>query len=221
MYLTYVSRMSGGLPPKLPWKLDQVLFGLPYGLLAWLAGAEWPYILAAFLCATIVKITGHGQWMTLPFSVKAIEPERLDFLLLPFFGQDPRTKSEFKKWRGTWPKKGTEYFTKISNAIAGYGTTRLYIRNIFGLMVNGMCLAVGTTIAFAVAEYTYCAAAFFIIHALIPFGYVVGWKWLNNIEPPDFLNTGEDGGNATEWGEIGRGAVCDIACIVALVWLLI
>lgn len=111
-----------------PW--NQILFAAPYALLCtppnvdswWIA----PIVLAL---ATLGVLTGHGQYF-LDRQLKDIKPETLDFLLVPFFGKDPRTE----------------------NSVYGYmtyGDSKLYWRNVAGLSVTGAAITLPAGIALA------------------------------------------------------------------------
>lgn len=98
----WLSRMCGGGPPKLPWGLDQWIYGLPYALIALpvtatlgaLVGLEEKdrkYMKAAILLpyagAVVGKRTSHGGGIdmgTWPFDR---EDEALEFLIKPLRGK--------------------------------------------------------------------------------------------------------------------------------------
>lgn len=60
----FIYRMRGGMPPKLPWKADQIIFCLPYLALA-LAQAHAILALAASAATFAAVCTGHGNTMDL------------------------------------------------------------------------------------------------------------------------------------------------------------
>lgn len=80
----FVSRMCGGGKPKLPWGLDQFVYGLPY-----LLCGDGLLRLVAYAGAVIGKRLGHGQYFWL--AVLRGDPagdERFDFIVRLFFGPD-------------------------------------------------------------------------------------------------------------------------------------
>lgn len=78
-WMTWLSRMSGGGKPKLPWGLDQWLLPLPYLLL-------FPYItwwaVPAYLGAVLGLRLGHGRGFNYnePFKPGS-KPEKVEFLI--------------------------------------------------------------------------------------------------------------------------------------------
>lgn len=74
----WVSRMAGGGPPRLPWVTDQLIYALPYAIIAAPAG---PWAILAYAGAVLGKLTGHGGGIDLGHSVKGRDPERLEFLI--------------------------------------------------------------------------------------------------------------------------------------------
>lgn len=91
----FLSRMCGGMRPKLPWGLDQWLYALPYGLLP--GAALWalnPYVavvlgLLSYAGALLGKRTGHGGGLDLGTWTRPRDDERLEFLIKPLHGKIP------------------------------------------------------------------------------------------------------------------------------------
>lgn len=112
----------------LPRPFNQILFAAPYALLCtppyvdswWIA----PVVLAL---ATLGVLTGHGQYF-LDLLIKKLKPETLDFILVPFFGKDPRTNG---------------------SPLTPYGVKKLYWRNVAGLSVTGAAITLPAGIALA------------------------------------------------------------------------
>lgn len=80
----FVSRMCGGGKPRLPWGLDQFVYGLPYLL----CGSGF-WCLLSYAGAVIGKRLGHGQY----FWLKALRgnpdnDESFDFIVAWLFGPD-------------------------------------------------------------------------------------------------------------------------------------
>lgn len=218
-FLTWISRLTGGLPPSLPWKLEQLLFGLPFALVG-LFALNWQAALACWLCATLVKITGHGQWMVLPYSFKATEMERLDFLLLPFFGKDPRTRKEVAHLRGIHEdnltiKEKQLLRSYIDTYLNERGENALYYRNLAGLGVNSLVLGLATTVSLAIGQHWIACVLFTLVNSLSFVGYYIGWFHLEGTRT--FLTPKAE---ATEWGEAFRGFFAGLATCISLILVL-
>lgn len=81
-------RMRGGAPDW-PRPLEQMLFCSVFFVLAAIMVVPlWANALA-FSIATLAALTGHGQYF-LEMVVKAIAPEKLDFIVKAIMGRDPR-----------------------------------------------------------------------------------------------------------------------------------
>lgn len=98
----WLSRMCGGGPPKLPWGLDQWIYGLPYALIALpvtatigaLVGLEekdrkymWATILLPYAGAVVGKRTGHGGGIDMGTWTGERDDEALEFLIKPLRGK--------------------------------------------------------------------------------------------------------------------------------------
>lgn len=215
----YLSRMCGGAPPKLPLGLDQWLYAIPYGVVAYLAVANPSVAIAAavlsYFGAFLGKRTGHGQWFSLGEVVKAIEPEKLDFVATAFFGEDPRCFEKFKSMRG---KNINDYtndeLAAIYYEMVKYGETKLYWRCVFGLGVSGLAvglLAGGTLIA---TGHTLAGLVLIVGASLKGFAYPIG-RWLDvNINSKN-----SEWDEPTEWGEFLTGLFGWLGITAALVSL--
>lgn len=99
----WLSRMAGGGPPKLPWGLDQWLYGLPYALitlpvtfafgalaLRWDERCRkyiWVAILLPYAGAVAGKRTGHGGGIDAGTWTGERDDEALEFLIKPLHGK--------------------------------------------------------------------------------------------------------------------------------------
>lgn len=97
LYMGFFSRVTGGGFVDLPLSLENWLYALPYGVLSYLAvslsfSLDLTYEilsgLVGFAGAYMGKRTGHGQYMDLATWKRTIEPEKLDFIVKLFFGED-------------------------------------------------------------------------------------------------------------------------------------
>lgn len=119
-------RMRGGAP-KWPQPTEQMLFCVIY-LFALLMSTPWPLALAGYALSVAGCCTGHGQYF-LALKVKAIKPERLDFIVRFFYGRDPRTTVV-----------APENDPLILVLMKDYDLERLYMRCLFGLAVTGLAV---------------------------------------------------------------------------------
>lgn len=89
--------MAHPLKKYTPRPLSQIAFALPYAFAVYFyyypITGNWAFLIAAaaLIVTTLGILAGHGQYF-LPSSIKAILPERVDFIVKWFFGDDPRTR---------------------------------------------------------------------------------------------------------------------------------
>lgn len=78
-YMTWLSRMGGGGPPRLLWGLDQWLLGVPY-LIFYPQIGYWAIL--GYLGAVLGLRLGHGRFFNygLPFKAGS-EPEKVEVLI--------------------------------------------------------------------------------------------------------------------------------------------
>lgn len=113
-----IARLHGG-DNKIPKQIEAFLWALPQAYVASLATDN--------IVATIVLVTtmfamntGHGQYFSFARWYEKVTPERLDALVKPFFGDDPRFTYEGK------PYERPIIYDK------------LYFRNLFGMTLKGI-----------------------------------------------------------------------------------
>lgn len=86
IYMAVLSRMCGGMPPKLPSFTDQVLFAAPFAAVTFIATHNiW---LAGFagITACLGKLTGHGRFISV-FEPMRGKPEKVEVIsawILPY-----------------------------------------------------------------------------------------------------------------------------------------
>ena len=75
----FIYRMRGGMPPRLPSPIDQMLFALPYGYVAY-AAHGWLAGLIILAITTLAIRKGHGDDMDLGLMPDS-DPEWYDFII--------------------------------------------------------------------------------------------------------------------------------------------
>tara|TARA_R110000851_G_scaffold33135_1_gene88269 strand:- start:177 stop:842 length:666 start_codon:yes stop_codon:yes gene_type:complete len=200
-------RFHGGMEPKMPWKTAEILIAMVCVIpLLFISELLVIATVGVFLLVALIKASGHGQWMTLNFNtsnLKAIEPERLGFIVKLFFGADPRT--QVKKFTN---KK------YIRKKVEEYGETKLYLRCLFGLFISGASVVLPVSIALAAFSFYIPALTLFLIAGFgKALGYALGWKFY-----PEGKGKGinEEFDEATEYGEIIAGLTAGLAVYVTI-----
>lgn len=118
---------------------------------------------------------GHGQYF-LNATPKWIKPERIDFMLVPFFGKDPRTLEI----------TGSSFSDEL---IEEYGARKLYWRNVCGMGLKGLFIALAPL---SLGAFYTGGALFYALSApLMSLAYMIGYKW--------FASGGDKGTVAAEW----------------------
>lgn len=230
--MTQVSRMCGGGKPKMPFGLDQWLYGIPAAVLAGGAMyasskygfADWQFsaITGAVLVLTMIfKRMGHGQYMNLPFGLgKVTTPESIEFLLKPIFGEDPRTRDSWTKL--SYPRREKD--------IERYGENKLYLRNFTGLGIVGLLPALPLALVLGFVCNLWILALLTLIggfgKALV---YDFSWRlfpsgkadWYIDPEAPDYkYEWKNDWDTATDFGEGLTGTIQAVFLIPLIIVVL-
>lgn len=137
--------------------------------------------------------TGHGQYLPAMSAVR-VTPEKLDFVLLPFFGKDPRATGYVNT------TTGAEQMSVAKKQMGEYGMTKLYWRCVAGMFVTGSVVglpAAGIAVAF---DEWVAAGAFSMTGVAKAISYMIGNK---------FFGKNDDAGSvAAEWVNGGlRGLI--------------
>lgn len=197
--ITYLYRMHGGAPPKLPWKLDEIFIGclvtLPAVLLALKNNLDLNSILcftgAVFLSTAILKTKGHGQYMNLKFLPpwpRTITPETWDIFLKPVLGIDPRTTKDWTE---------LHHSTKAKR-LKDYGLNKLLFRCLSGLFISGSSVSLGLVVFLCYSgEWLNGILTFMFFGFSKSLGYYLGWKY--------DLKLHEQVDEPTEFGEAFSG----------------
>lgn len=168
---------------------------------------EWGWVAAyvfIILWAVAWECTGHGMYMTLKyFALRYVKPERIDILLVPFFGKDPRDyKRETVINARAMPASDEVVYGAL---VRDYGKNKLYRRCVSGLALTGIVTTIFAGI-FVMSCGIYLAGFLLILTgALKAPGYMFGWAVF-------------DGTAAGEWstGGLRWGAA---ALIRAFLWV--
>lgn len=183
----WVGRMDGHAPPDTPEWFERVLCMVP--VLALAAACHPLYVFPSF-AGVIGIITGHGQYF-LSRAVKAIEPEKIDFIIRLFFGKDPRAADEFKHLRGISENDlSQEDKALIYRAITDYGRERLYWRNVAGLSLGGSIVTIPLSIILIIKGAFIAAPIALAAGAQKGLSYMAGYKLADTSFPnymPQYL----------------------------------
>lgn len=194
MLMMILYRMHGGMPPKLPWKFDEILIGAIIAAPIYFMFG-WQSAIVVGLWAAVLKVKGHGQYMNLKFLPpwpRRIKPEDWDIFLKPVFGVDPRTTKDYG---------GLHHSTKAKR-IRDYGLSKLYRRCVAGLFISGASVGVGLSVVLALQGWLLMALAVFFGYGFSKaVAYPIGWKIFPNSQynPDDQLD------EPTEVGEMLAG----------------
>lgn len=200
-------RMRGGAP-SWPRPLEQILFCTVFGVVMAALAVAWGWQLAAFALAVVSCLTGHGQFF-LEQTVKPIEPERLDFLLRPVFGRDPRTDERFQQYWDDdgdgdtqWLEGYADAVDQISALIKDYGPAKLYWRSVAGMALTGGAVSLAPGLALMLAGH-------------VPAGLAVAASGF--ISKGTAYAISHKLGQGTEGGEYGHGALQWFLVVLAAV----
>lgn len=222
--MVVLSRIIGGLKPKLPSKLSQLLYALPYGYVVMNTPEHPVYLtLLTILGAFGATCTGRGQWMALPFSLKFIKPEFFDFLLVPLFGNDPRCSNYYSHLRGR--TLTNEDKMNLQDTIEReYGADKLRRRNEAGLILHSVLITATLCLVMVyLGEYLVSGVMLFT-HCFGHIGYKYGFTLTGKRHVPPFglgSDAKETNNYATVWGEIGLGLSAAVGISISLAILLI
>lgn len=163
------------------------------------------YILSAITFAgCMLKSTGHGQYF-LSRQLKAITPERFDFVIRPFFGKDWRTT--FARGHKFSKRQKKEYYDSVYDD--------LYKRNLAGMALVGFLAVSGAVVAFS---YINLLSGLIIAvgGCMKALAYATGEMWLHDNQESgiaEFNHSTEVGEGLT--GVFAYGALA-VAMLVAI-----
>lgn len=171
----WFGRMNGGGPPKTSEIIDRTLCSLAIVMSVFVTGGIVPCIISWSWIVAMLGM-GHGQWYSLGKVVKAIAPERLDFVLDKIFGADPRCAKRFENLRGIAEQdlKPSDR-AAILQAMEEYGRRKLYWRCASGLALKGLVIVFLPAYGMIANGYLLYGTLSLLSGFLLPAGYMLGW----------------------------------------------
>lgn len=142
--------------------------------------------------------TGRGQWQNLnPLFYMNPQPpaEKLDALIVPFFGIDPRTTVEY----------AAQTSEQRIVTVTTYGLKKMYWRCWSGLFLNSALIGLGLGIDILATGHVLAGLSVVLGFGLFSaMSYSIGWKlWPNENAPASFPISALN--QATKLGEAGSG----------------
>lgn len=181
-------RGRGGNLIDLPRPLEQLLFCIVFGVVMQTMGVPVIAHIVAMGIAVAAACTGHGQYF-LALSVESSSGERLDFILRPIFGPDPRKKFHDMGWRDD--TMTPEQKAEIAQAMMKYGMEKLFYRCLSGMALTGLAISIAPGIAIAMYGHVISGILIGLSGASKALAYYVSHQ----------------AGKGTEGGEWGYGAL--------------
>jgi len=175
--------MDGGAPVKIPELLERILCISSFTIVCCLSYGWWG------LCSLIGILgiaTGHGQYF-LERMLKAISPERVDFIVRLFFGVDYRTT--LNKNFAISATSAEYYIQRIY--------PKLYWRCVLGMFLTGLLVGLPSAIVAACHGDFLIACLFLLTGPIKSISYMVGWHYKDlfklkhlekDTEKAEFLN---------------------------------
>lgn len=190
-----LGRMDGGGGFKTAEWTERILIMI-FFVVACIPFAEWASPIA--IAGAVGLATGHGQYF-LSRTIKAITPERLDFIVRIFFGEDPRCHIKYYDSNNI-----PAAMALLKQDVEAYGLKKLYWRCAFGMFVTGTLVGLPACLL-ALYYGAWLEAAIFALTGVIKAGaYIIAHKATGGTE-------------AAEWGNgAGRTALALGALIVGV-----
>lgn len=176
---------GGGIADVKEW-VERILVMISFVISTAVFASAW----SLFALTGMVGIaTGHGQWF-LSRTIKAIKPEKLDFIVTYLFGQDPRTKEDYKAWRGdNWINAPDAIVEEITRELKVYSDSKLYWRCVFGMFVSGT--VVGLPAFFLSIFFGEWAGCLFLLTGVAKaLAYIISDVFFKRTEPAEYINGG-------------------------------
>lgn len=166
------SRIEGGGPPRLNKLVSQTIVMLPVIAFGFALSAQGG---VASLFGYIGRVIGHGQYF-LQRGVKALEPERVDFIVRLLFGDDPRAVM-MVHLRGVDEGKldPSDRFL-IRTAMEKYGMKKLYARCVFGMALTGLLVTLPLVVCLLASKLFIVGFLVFVAGLSKAAGYVIGYE---------------------------------------------
>ena len=182
-----LGRMDGGGGPKTPELVERLLI-MAYFVVACVPYAGWASPIALAGAAGIA--TGHGMYF-LALVVKAIEPERFDFIVRLFFGEDPRAAYKFCHLVDKKPfELRPDQLADIQAAMNSYGMKRLYWRCVFGMFVTGTIVGLPAALVCLYYGAWLPALALSLTGVVKAAAYPIAYRFFQSTVPAEYGNGG-------------------------------
>lgn len=206
----WFARMNGGAPPVLPEAVDRLLALSAIIIFSFHIG---PVEGIVSLLGIPLIGAGPGQYF-LKMNIKFITAERVDPLLRPFFGLDPRTigvtEGNLKEWRND-----RDRMTRLADLVLAYGKRRLWVRNVCGLALVGLAPVLPVVVASLFHMKLTSAALIALAGLWMGPAYVIGQQIAKTSWGQSIMYLSED----TAWGEFLRGfGFCILVYGAYLAW---
>lgn len=130
--------------------------------------------------------TGHGQYF-INRKVDATEPERVDFIVRLFLGDDPRTDKRYTEYRGdnVLPK---EQHKKLKAEMEDYGMGKLYKRCALGMCLTGFLVGLPAAILAGVFGEYNAMVLFLLTGPLKALAYIVAYEIWGSTVQAEYIN---------------------------------
>lgn len=161
----WFGRMDGGAPPKIPNIVERFLCLFPFIFVACTFYGWWGTFASLGLLGIV---TGHGQYFLYRL-LKPCNPERVDFLLVPFFGKDYRTTLD-KNTPIT--KEQSDYYYKNKYE-------KMYWRNVAGMFLTGLLVGFPASIVSYAHGDIIIGSLFLLTGPIKSISYMIGWELRN------------------------------------------
>lgn len=164
-------RMDGGGIVKTPEIVERLLCIALFPIACLFIAPVWWIVAFAGIFGLA---TGHGQYFLARVN-KQIEPEKVDFIVKLFFGDDPRTEFETSA-------------AARSTYMEIYGMTKLYWRCVFGMFVTGSLVGLPAAILAFSFGHIIPGILFASTGLAKALAYIIGYELWEETEKAEYIN---------------------------------